>query len=106
MGDRAREVYTKRIRARLDALEAKRHAAELRVRAIRRQIEELIVGQSPIGPGDVIEWESGGRSRRGRVLSVYSNYRGFDYRVAIVTKAGRQIGIATVGEGHHPVLVG
>lgn len=104
MTDRDREVYSKRVRARLDALEAKKRAAEDKVRDIQRQIEELLVGQSPITVGAWITWVSANRERYGRVLSIHSRYRGFEYRVAVTTKDGRVIGQANVDEGAEPTL--
>jgi hypothetical protein len=101
---RDNEVYTKAVRRKLDALAEKLHAAENRVRDINRQIEELIVGQSVIQPGARVVWVSGARDRYGRVLSVRSVYRGFEYRVAVLTKSGREIGTATLNESHQPEL--
>ena len=98
-------VYSKRVRAKLDALEAKKHAAELKVREIERQIEELLASQSPIGPGAPITWIAANRERYGRVQSVRRCYQGFEYRVLITTKDGRVIGSATVREDQQPQLV-
>lgn len=106
MLDRDREVHSKRVRVQLDALEAKLEAAQLKVRAIERQVEELLVGQSAISVGSVIVWASANRMRRGRVLSVSTNYRGYVFRVVVLTKCGREIGNATVDEGNCPVLEG
>ena len=45
------------------------------------------------------------RVRFGRVLAITTRYRGFEYRVAVLTKGGREIGQATVDESHHPTLM-
>lgn len=99
-----REVYSTRVRAKLDALQAKKHAAELKVRTIDRQIEELLVGQSPIWIGSRIVWVSANRERYGTVTSISTAYRGFSYRVTVTTKAGHPIGAATVDESQQPTL--
>lgn len=101
---RDHEVYSKRVRDRLDALEAKKHTAELKVRAVERQIEELLCGQSPIWVGARITWTSANRERYGTVTSITTAYRGFTYRVTVTTKAGQPIGMATVDEHQQPTL--
>lgn len=106
MADRDRDVYSPKVRNRLDALEAKRLALILKAQQVERQIQELLVGQSPIQPGHMIMWNSNQRVRYGRVISVRTAYRGFEYRVDITTKDGtRVIGQATVGESDHPVFM-
>jgi hypothetical protein len=106
MHDNDRCVYSPKVRRRLDSLEAKKHALELKVRDVDRQIQELLVGQSTIGPGDRIKWLAANRERYGRVIAVRTAYRGFEYRVEITTKdGGRVIGQATVGESDQPTLL-
>lgn len=97
-------VYTSKVRAKLEKLEAAKHRAELRARKIAQRIEELIAGQSPIRAGAVITWEGSNRILRGRVVSVRTSYRGFEYRVNILTKSGKAIGMATVTEDKFPGL--
>lgn len=99
-------VFSTAVRKRLDALREKQRLAEIKVRDIVRAIQELLVGQSPIGVGDRITFVSGSdRVRFGRVLAITTRYRGFEYRVAVLTKSGREIGQATVDESHHPTLM-
>jgi hypothetical protein len=104
MLNRDREVYSKAVLRKLDALESKKLALEIRVRDLDRRMEELLVGQSPIHVGDCIVWVSSTRERYGRVTSIRTGYNGYEYRVTVLTKAGREIGMATVSEHHQPEL--
>ena len=47
---------------------------------IDAEISELKVGQSPIKPGDLINWFQGGRVRRGRVVKVICEWSENGYR--------------------------
>lgn len=97
-------VYSKSVRRKVDSLEARKRALELKMRDLDREIEELLTGQSAIGVGDRIVWDAGSRERYGTVLAVMTQWRGFVYRVAVTTKDGRVIGNATVEESHQPRL--
>lgn len=97
-------VYSKRDQARVDRLNERIHELEVRQQKLRREIEEIEAGQSPIKVGDLIQWESGNRLRRGRVKSVRASWKGFQYRCHILTAAGKEIGYAEVGSDRCPVL--
>ncbi len=102
--DRDKQVYSKRVRSKLDSLETRKYLAEQNVRAINRQIEELLAGQSPIRVGSRITWVSANRERYGTVVAIQTVWRGFEYRVNVTTKAGRVIGSAQVSESQEPTL--
>ena len=52
-------------RARIDKLEEEINNLEKKRRLLLRKIEEIKAGQSPIQPGDMIEWNSGSRVSEG-----------------------------------------
>jgi hypothetical protein len=102
-------IYTKAVQRQLDRLERRVRELEDRRAALRRRIEELKCGESPIRPGDLITWESGreGRPRRGRVLTVGTTYGGgYEYRCEILSAANRPIGFAVVRTDQLPTLEG
>lgn len=99
------EVLSKKDQSRVDRIKDEICRYEKRIELLKRQIEEIKVGQSPIHPGDVIEWESGAKVRRGIVRSVSSCWDGFVYRCNIVSANGRHIGFANVNTAKMPILV-
>lgn len=91
----------------IDRLEADKRRLEEQIRRVDRKIVVTLAGQSPIKPGDVIEWESGKTVRRGKVLSVQFRWRtDFEYRCTVLRrKDGRVIGYANVTSDRCPTIV-
>ncbi len=98
-------VYSAKVRNRLKTLTKKKWEAEQRVKDIQYEIDRLICGQAPIKVGDLVVWDGTARVRRGRVVYVSDRYNGFHYRVEIMTRDGRVIGHAEVGERENVRLV-
>ena len=99
-------IFTKEAQRKVDQLE--KHVQKLgdQIKKTKRQIEAITVGQCPIKPGNIIEWISGGKTKRGRVVGIQSTYRGFELRCKILAKTGKEIGFANVTTMHHePHLV-
>lgn len=66
-------------------------------------------GATPIKPGMIISWVFGPhhtlpKVRRGKVVSVESNYQGFVYRVQTLSVRGKPIGFATVHDSQAPEI--
>jgi hypothetical protein len=99
------EVYSKRDRERIDKLDDQIYALEKRIAQLKQKQEEIACRTSPIQPGDLIEWMSGNRLRRGRVISVRKDYCGFEYRCNVVAKNGRILGFANVDTRREPTLI-
>jgi len=99
-------VYAKREQRKIDAINREISRLEHRKAMLERKKDEIAVGQSPIKSGDVIEWESGSRLRRGKVVTVRPGWRGFEYRCRIIAKNGRAIGWAMVNSEKYPTLLG
>jgi hypothetical protein len=102
-------IYTKAVQRQVDRLGRQVRELEDRMEALRRRIEQVKCGESPIQPGDLITWESGsqGRPRRGRVLTVGTTYGGgYECRCEILSKGGRPIGFAVVRTDQLPTLEG
>lgn len=90
---------------KIDQIEAKIEKLKKQQRAVEREIDQLRCGLMPIKPGDTIWWESGSRTKRGRVISVRCDYRdNYELRVHVVNKAGNTIGYATVNTRQNPAL--
>lgn len=103
-------VYPKKVQQRVDAIEAEQRKLQDRIRSLEREKVELIVGQSPIKVGAKIKWSRGGNVERtmiGRVTQVSERHwrNGFEYRVVILSKSGKALGMANVNEEHHPELL-
>lgn len=101
-------VFSPAVQAQIDALEEEIHQLKRRQTLLERRIDELKAGQSPLKVGDIIVWESGKCTKRGRILSVACNSycRGFEYRCVILGKNDQEIGYATVGSERGPLLEG
>jgi hypothetical protein len=98
-------IYSKPVQTQLDKLEKELDSLKFKSREINRKIEQVKIGACPIKVGDIIEWESVGKLRRGRVVIVKSAWsHTFEFRVNILTKRGKAIGFANVTEKHHAVL--
>ncbi len=99
-------AYQKHVRDKVDALQKQIGILEDKRIALEREQGELQAGQSPIKPGDIIEWERrDGRALTGRVIRVWYKWDGFEYRCHILSvKDGREIGFATVETSGYPRL--
>lgn len=98
-------IYEPHVKKKIDALKKKIRVLDDQKEKLEIQIEELKVGQSPIQPGDTIQWTSGNRTRYGKVRAVYTAWKDFEYKVHVLAKDGtKQIGHATVNSTHCPVL--
>jgi hypothetical protein len=99
-------VLSPTIQAKVDRVEAKIRKAEFQIEQWRKDIDRLACVDSPIKPNDIITFESSGRIRTGKVISMRSLYYGYEYRVLLQSKAGKAIGYARVTSDKCPTLVG
>ena len=102
------DVYAKATQIKLARIEANVLKLEQRIRDLNAEAELIRCGESPIQPGDMITWESGGRIRRlyrGHVIAIGSNWQGYDYKVSILSKDGEKtVGVARVLTNQFPTL--
>ena len=78
---------------------------EQKIGKLKDRRESLLVANSPIKPGDLIEWCQGQRGRRyGRVNNVTLRWnRTYDYRTVVLRVSnGTVIGMANVTEANQP----
>lgn len=107
MRHRGEFVYTKQAEKQIDALTDKIDKLDRQKEIFERQIRAIECGQSPIKPGQIIEWQSGERLRRGKVISVSAcSWKGFTFRCHVLSKAGKEIGYANVDPDRFPTLAG
>ena len=98
-------AYVPEVKAAINVLNKEKEELQDRINEIDAEISELKVGQSPIKPGDLINWFQGGRVRRGRVVKVICEWsERFRYRVHILSQANKELGTANVTEDHQPQL--
>lgn len=69
---------------------------------LRRQRDAIGLKHSPIQPGDIISWESGGHLKRGKVLSICLQWKGYEYRCHVLNMKGTPIGYASVDTSQAP----
>ena len=105
-------IYSKATQTKIDALERQVEGLEeqcekcqQKIRRLEDQVDRLKIGESPIQPGDLIEWTSGKSTRKGRVKAVDVQWGAYCYRAHVLNAKGDEVGAAMVRESHCPVLV-